>query len=498
MATKPAKPAAPTRVHFIGICGVAMSAVAAALHEKGWCVTGSDAGFFPPVSTNLEKLGIPFYAGWHPELMVAPENGGTPDLVVVGNAVSSVNPELLYVQEHKIPFVSYPQAVGEYLVKTRSIVVSGTYGKTTSSALLAHIFAECGEKPSYMTGGVMQSGMPSAAAGEGDWSIVEGDEYSTAKWDRLAKFFHYKPTHLLITAVKWDHADLYPTEESYFDAFRKLIAMIPKAPAGLIVACVDTKALPALLKAAKKPFVSYGKDEGADYRYEHAIQTRDGIEFDIVVRSATKSEPSETHHVKSQLLGAYNVENVTGCFAMACEVGLDPKRVIAAIASFKGMKRRLEKRFEATDAAPVAGAGVTVIDDIAHSPEKARSVLENLRSIYSGLVVAVYEPNIGNRTPQSKPEYKDAFANADTIVIPKLTKLKVDPSNPEKTFEGDELAETIRGSHKEVHYLESDDELVDFVTLARAPGDVIVFLGSHGFRGMIEATVKKLEARTKK
>jgi UDP-N-acetylmuramate: L-alanyl-gamma-D-glutamyl-meso-diaminopimelate ligase len=469
----------PKKIHFIGICGVAMSAVATALHEQGHTITGSDAGFFPPVSTNLTKLGIPYYSGWHPEQMIA---GGTPDLVIVGNAVSSQNPEFLYVQEHKIPYMSYPQAIGEYLTKPKSIVVSGTYGKTTSSALLSHIFITSDMKPSYMTGGVMQSDMPSAATGTGDWSIVEGDEYSTAKWDKLAKFFHYKPTHLLLTAIKWDHADLYPTEESYFDAFRKLIGMIKPAPEGLIVACIDTKTLPALLKEAKKKFVSYGKDKKADYRYDNVTQNTEGITFQI-------THAGTTYNIQSPLLGSYNAENVTGCFAMAHQAGIPADKIIPAIISFKGMKRRMEKRFEGT-AGP--DSGVTVIDDIAHSPEKARSVLENLRSIYTGLIVAVYEPNIGNRTHQSKADYKEAFANADTVVIPRLSKLKVDASNPDKTFEGEELAQTIRESHKEVHYLEDDQNVVDFLTLGRMPGDVIVFLGSHGFRGMIEETVKKL------
>ncbi|HEX7724252.1 MAG TPA: Mur ligase family protein [Candidatus Paceibacterota bacterium] len=476
------KTTAPTKIHFIGICGVAMSAVATALHQQGHTVTGSDAGFFPPVSTNLTKLGIPYYSGWHPEQMIA---NGIPDLVVVGNAISSQNPEFLYVQEHKIPFMSFPQAVGEYLTRSKSIVVSGTYGKTTSSALLSHIFLQTGMNPSYMTGGVTQDGTPSAAAGTGDWSIVEGDEYSTAKWDKLAKFFHYKPTHLLLTAVKWDHADLYPTEESYFDAFRKLLGMIKPEPEGngLIVACIDTKTLPALLKESKRKFTSYGHDKKADYRYDKVTQTPEGISFEI-------THGKDTYTIKSPLLGGYNAENITGCFAMACEAGIPAEKVIASIASFAGMKRRMEKRFEGGTTGP--NAGVTVIDDIAHSPEKARSVLENLRSIYTGLIVAVYEPNIGNRTHQSKADYKDAFVNADTVVIPKLSKLKVDASNPDKTFEGEELAMTIRESHKEVHYLEDDEDLVAFITLARVPGDVIVFLGSHGFRNMIEETVKKL------
>jgi len=132
------------------------------------------------------------------------------------------------------------------------------------------------------------------------------------------------------------------------------------------------------------------------------------------------------------------------------------------------------------------------IDDIAHSPEKARSVLNNLRHIYPGLVIAVFEPNTGNRTRQSKSAYKDAFRDADTVVVPKLSRLKVDASDPERTFEGDELAETIRESHKEVYYIDDDDKLVDYLTTARGKGDIIAFLGSHGFRWMIEETVKRL------
>lgn len=469
-----AKTANPQKFHFIGICGVAMSAVATALWQKGFKVTGSDAGFFPPISTHLSNLGIPYYSGWHPEKMV---EGGTPDFVVVGNSIGTNNPEFIYAKEHNIPFKSFPEVTGEYLIKPRSIVVSGTYGKTTSSALLAHIFKHAGLKPSYMIGGLTQDGAPSAAVDSGDWSIVEGDEYSTSKWDKRAKFFHYKPTHLLLTAVKWDHADLYPTEAEYFDAFRELISMVPAK--GVIVACLDTETLPKLLAKGKKEFTSYGKSEKAIYKYENVRSAPGGIEFDIAFHG-------KSYKIKSPLLGGYNAENVTGCFAMAHIAGIAPGDISDAIASFSGMKRRLEKRYENK---------VTVIDDIAHSPEKAKSVLASLRSIYAGLIVAVYEPNIGNRTPQSKASYKDAFKDADTIVIPRLTKLKIDSGNPEKTFDGDELAATIAESHKDVHYLESDEELVKFLTTGRIDGDVIAFLGSHGFRGMIEETVKKLAQR---
>lgn len=459
------------KVHFIGICGVAMSAVATALWQKGYKVTGSDAGFFPPVSTHLTNLGIPYYSGWHPEKMI---EGGVPDFVVVGNAVATKNPEFLYVEENKIPYKSYPEALGEFLIKPHSIVVSGTYGKSTGSALLSHILLHANLKPSYMIGGIPQGTMPSAALGLGEWSVVEGDEYTTAKWDKRPKFAHYKPTHLLVSAVKWDHADVYPTEKSFFDTFSTLFKSVPKE--GLIIACIDYETLPTLLKKAKREFISYGKSKDAEYRYENLKTSTEGMEFDIVYHG-------KTYHIHSPLLGGYNAENVTGCFAMAREIGIAPGDITDAIKTFGGMKRRLEKRYENK---------VTVIDDIAHSPEKAKSVLATLRSIYSGLIVAVYEPNTGNRTPQSKPEYKDAFKDADTVVIPRLSKLKVDASNPEKTFDGEELTKVIEETHKDVHYLDNDEELITFLTTGRIEGDVIVFLGSHGFRGMIEETVKKL------
>lgn len=466
----------PKHVHFIGICGVAMSAVATALWQRGVKVTGSDSGFFPPVSTHLTNLGIPYYPGFHPEKMVAPENGGAPDFVIVGNAIGTQNAELLYCKEHGIRIMSYPEAAGEFLIQKHSVVCTGTYGKTTSSALLTHILKHAGLKPSYLIGGVTQDGSPAAAIDQGDWSVVEGDEYTTAKWDQRPKFAHYKPTHLLMTAVKWDHADVYPTEQSYFDAFKKLIAAVPAPKDGLVVACVDTETLPRLLADAKRPYVSYGKSETAEYRYENVVESRDGITFDVV-------RSGKTYHLTCPLLGAYNAENVTGCFALALEIGVAPGDASDAIASFRGMKRRLEKRYENK---------VAVIDDIAHSPEKSKSVLRTLRAIYPGKVVVVYEPNSGNRTPQSRPAYENAFKDADQVVIPRLTKLKVDPNNPEKTFEGDELARVIAETHPNAAYIEDDAALVELVTSGRADGDVVAFLGSHGFRGMIEETVKKL------
>jgi UDP-N-acetylmuramate: L-alanyl-gamma-D-glutamyl-meso-diaminopimelate ligase len=478
---KPSPIKLPKHIHIIGICGVATSALAIAFHQKGVRVTGSDKGFFPPVSTELEKHGIAFYAGWHPEKMV---EGGIPDLVIAGASGTSLsNPEIIYVKEHRLPLLSFAEALGRFVIHKNSIVVCGTWGKTTSSALLSSILLNAEMDPSHFSGGVSLS-EPAAAITDSDWSVVEGDEYQAAIWDKKAKFFYYKPTHLLLTAVSWDHADLYPTEADYFDAFKKLVMEMPSS--GLIVANKDNAGVAKILKSSSKKIVSYGK-ESADYTYGDVLQSKDGLAFTI-------HHKDESFLIQSPMIGAFQAENLTGCFAMAREMGIEPEKIISAIASFKGMKRRLEKRLDGD----AVKSGVTIFDDIAHSPEKASAVLKELRSIYDGKIIAIFEPNIGGRERDASAKYDNAFKDADMVIIPRLTKLKVgnekeaSGKEAEEPMEGDELTMTIGKTHTQVRYIEDDNNLVDFLRSNTKKGDVIVFLGSHSFRGMIEETVKKL------
>jgi UDP-N-acetylmuramate: L-alanyl-gamma-D-glutamyl-meso-diaminopimelate ligase len=441
-------------IHIIGICGVATSALAIAFHDRGWKVTGSDKGFFPPVSTELEKHKISFYAGWHPESI------GNPDVVVIGTASGTQNPETAYAKkissDKNIPIYSFAEAIGKFFVKEFSIVATGTWGKTSSSALLSFILQKAGLDPTYMFGGVSLSHEASAKLTESEYSVFEGDEYKSSPTDDTPKFVYYKPTHLLLSAVSWDHADLYPTEESYFDTFRKLIAGV-----NFIVANKDNAKVRELVQKA----VWYGTSD-AKYMYSDVQQSKAGLNFKINGIS-----------IHSPMIGAFQAENITGCFAMARELGIDEKIIVQAIAEFKGMKRRLEKRLEGK---------ITVFDDIAHSPEKAASVLENIKKIYTGKIVAVFEPNIGGRSRESVAKYDSAFKDADMVIIPRLTKLKVGDDKP---MEGDELAEVIKKTHSDVSYISDDEELVKKLLTS---GDVIVFLGSHGFRGMIEQTITSL------
>jgi UDP-N-acetylmuramate: L-alanyl-gamma-D-glutamyl-meso-diaminopimelate ligase len=461
-----------SHVHIIGISGVGTSAIAVALNNAGYKVTGSDKGIYPPVSTYLDEAQIKYYVGWHPEKMI--ENG-VPDIIISGGSgTSETNPEIMKAKELGKEVISYAEAVGKMLAKKRSIVCVGTWGKTTSSALLSFVMIKANLNPSYFFGGLSLSHQ-SGSLTDSDWSIFEGDEYQSSITDKQAKFFHYKPTDLLMTSISWDHADLYPTESEYVDCYRKLLKKIPNQ--GKIVSCLDNQMLETLLIEENKKHVTYGKDSRADYRYENIIHSKDGLTLDIVYKA-------KKYKIKSSMIGSYNSENIAGVFAMANEIGINPEIIIGSIAQFKGIKRRFERRLS---------GDITILDCLAPTAEKASSVLASAREIFHNKIIAVYEPNIGGRQKSSISMYKDAFKNADEVIIPRLTKLKVDSkqSAEEKALEGDELAHYISETHKKAYYIDNDDTLVEHLKNVTKKDDVIIFLGSHGFRGMIENAVRK-------
>ena len=477
------------RIHFIGICGVAMSALATAFHVRGWKVTGSDVGFFPPISDYLGKNNITFYAGWHVDKMM--ENG-TPDLVVVGNVAGSTNPELLFAQQQKLNYKSYPEVVADYIVQPNSLVCAGTYGKTTTTALMTLILQQAGLQTSYMFGGLSLNVPMSAKIidpptsteapatkpipTQNTWSVLEGDEYKTARWDNRPKFALYSPTHLLLTSVAWDHADIYPTEENYFQAFKDLVAMVPEH--GLIVAKQD-KNIDTILtnKLADTRLITYGNAETADYIYTNVQHTKIGLSFII-------KNNNQQYSINSLVLGEHMAENICGCFALAAEIGIPPTVIIQTVANFKGIKRRLEKRYE---------GDITIYDDLAHSPAKAGATLKTLRAIYpDSKIIAIFEPNTGNRKPQAAPGYDRAFADATEVIIPTLTKLKVSETDPEPPIDGQTLKDIIAKTHAQTIFIDNDNNLIEYIRKNTKKEDVVVFLGSHGFRGMIEELVHKV------
>jgi len=473
-----------------------MSALALAMKKSGHTVTGSDKGIYPPISTYLKESGVDYYTGWHPELMT---KNGDPDLVVVGNVAGSTNPEWLYTQENNLEYVSYPELIEKFFIKENSIVCSGTYGKTSSTTLLTWILKTAKLNPTYMFGGISLNDIPAADLTDSKYNILEGDEYKSARWDLQAKFFHYHPTHLLLTSCQWDHADVYPTEESYFNAFQELINKIPEN--GMIVASEKIKDT----KLKIKDYLSYGPSNNNDYQYSNVKSTKDGLNFSIIhtQRASVSSDNSKTYNLKSKTLGSYMADNMTGAFAMAHQLGIEPDVIIKALESFKNIKRRLEQKHN---------GDVTVFDDIAHSPDKAKSVLETLSKIYKRhperslneakdevegsptslpRIFAIFEPNSGNRQEEAITGYNNKFEKADEVIIPRLTQIKCDPNKP-APLDGEKLAEIIAKTHGNVKYIDDDEELINYLIENTKKDDVVVFLGSHGFRGMISQLVSRL------
>jgi UDP-N-acetylmuramate: L-alanyl-gamma-D-glutamyl-meso-diaminopimelate ligase len=483
-------------LHIVGICGVATGALAIAFRNAGWKVTGSDKGFYPPVSTSLDNAKIDYYAGWHVDKMLKlSENSeqGKPDIIMIGGGgKSSINPEMIYAKENNIPIFSYPEIIEKYMIRKNSIVCAGTWGKTTTSALLAFVLEKAKLNPTCMFGALSLSQDQSAKispSDQSDWSVIEGDEYTGASFDNVAKFFHYHPTHLLLTSASWDHADVYPTEDSYLNAFRKLISEMKKD--SLIIACADNENVNRLIKNRKA--VSYGKnaqendrmDYRADYRYANIHYTKDGLKFDIL-------HLDKKYHIVSPMLGTFQAENIAGVFAMAHQIGIKEEIIIDAIAQFKGIKRRLEKRYEGK---------TTILDCHAPTPDKAKSALESIREVYRGKIIAIFEPNIGGRQLETISLYNNAFRDADLVIIPRLTKLKVESGEMNRSIEGDVLKDFISKTHTNALFIEDDQELIrqaiseSSSSEAKNNDNVIAFLGSHGFRGMIEETVSQCKAK---
>ena len=404
----------------------------------------------------------------------------------------------MYARKNNLNYKSYPEVIAEYIVQKNSLVCAGTYGKTSTAALLTLILTNAGLDPTYMFGG-LSANLPVSAkvkteTDKTNWSVLEGDEYKTSRWDSRPKFKLYSPTHLLLTSVSWDHADIYPTEETYFQAFKDLAAMIPAD--GLIVACADAANINKIISANTNgtKIIKYGKDQSADYVYYDVAQTNQGISFKI-------KSGGEEYNISTPILGEHMAENICGCFAMARELGVEEKIILDTIAEFKGIKRRLEKRFE-PQGGPF-GSRITVYDDLGHSPAKAAASLRTLRAIYpNSKITAIFEPNTGNRKLQSAPSYAHAFRDADEVIIPMLTKIKTDHKDPDPPFDGAKLTEIISQTHPRAIFINNDDKLIEYLLKKKTPtpqgrgsdtsvgeDDVVVFLGSHGFRGMIERLI---------
>ena len=461
------------KVHLSAIAGTAMASLAGLLRERGHEVTGSDQDIYPPMSTQLEELGIAVRTPY--DAKNVPEDA---EVVVVGNALSRGNPEVEAVLDRKQRMSSMPAMLSEEFIRGRtSLVVSGTHGKTTTTSLLAHLLHKAGKDPSFLIGGVPKDFDRSYRLSKGEFFVVEGDEYDSAFFDKRPKFLHYLPDVAIIGNIEYDHADIYPDLAAVQRAFIHLMNIVPRR--GLIVAGLETPALRELLPRAHSPVETFGLSEGADWRAVDVGFTDRGWRFRLVRGGKDLGE------FGLGLGGEHNLRNALAALAAANAVGVPPDACRDALAAFAGVKRRLEIRGRER--------GVTVYDDFAHHPTAVRETLRALRAQGGGRLVAVFEPrSYTSRTRVFQEDFARAFQDADQVLVAAA-------HMPGKVPEGQrisekELVRAIAELGRDAQYVASVDDIVGRLGRELREGDRVVVLSNGGFGGIHEKLLASLKA----
>ncbi len=389
------------KAHFIGIAGKGMSAVALLLREMGWEISGSDEGFYPPVSDYLAGAGILFARGYKKENI--PPGA---DLIVIGKNTKLVpesNEEVAAAFASGKKVVSFPDILQELTAGQETLVVVGSYGKSTCTALIAWCLVRAGKDPSYFIGEVTR-GLPSYShKGKKSVFVLEGDEYPSANWDPTSKFLHYNAKNVLLTSATHDHINVFPTHEEYLAPFQTLLQSLP--PEGLLVVNSSEPHAIALaeLSAAKKVFYSID-----DSRHWHAHNIKYGLPTTFEFMNGTK----KIAQLSTQLLGAHNIENIVGSSALLLEMGLlTPAELAATVASFQGVKRRVELLSPRST--------IPVFEGFGSSYEKAKSAIAAMKLHFPARrLVVVFEPHAFTwRNRAALPQYDDVFVGADKIYI---------------------------------------------------------------------------------
>jgi UDP-N-acetylmuramate: L-alanyl-gamma-D-glutamyl-meso-diaminopimelate ligase len=461
------------KLHLIGIAGTGMGSLAGLLRAAGHDVRGSDEHVYPPMSTQLADQGIAIYQGFGPQNL-----DWAPDRIVVGNVCRKDHVEVLAAQERKIPLTSFPALLSElFLQQRRSVVISGTHGKTTTSSVMAHALAEAGRDPSFLIGGVPLNFRQSWRLGEGEDFIVEGDEYDTAFFDKKSKFLHYRPQIVILTSVEFDHADIFRDEAHVKDAFREFVELIPSG--GDLVVCAASPGALEVAKAARCRVTTYARPGfPADWTFEVRGQTRGGR---AELRIANRGTAIGT--LETGLPGAYNLENLLGVIAAASCIGVPLPMLARASQRFLGVKRRQEFRGIAN--------GVTVIDDFAHHPTAVSETLTALQGRFGpGKLYACFEPRSAtSRRAVFQHEFAKALAVADEVVVAPLYAPEKIPVH--ERLDVDRLASDLRAADVPARVCPVDETVAHLADRA-GPGDTVVVMSSGDYGGLHDKLLSRL------
>ncbi|MDB6029708.1 MAG: UDP-N-acetylmuramate [Verrucomicrobiales bacterium] len=459
--------AAIKSVHFMGIGGTAMASVAAAMQDKGVRVTGSDQNVYPPMSTFLAERKIEVMSGYSEQNLAH-----KPDLVVVGNAISRGNAEVEGLLEKKMRYCSLPELLKEFFIRgKRSLVVSGTHGKTTTTSLLTWVFEHNGFNPSFLIGGIPTNLGQGARFTDSEWFIIEGDEYDTAFFDKRSKFVHYLPEVAIINNLEFDHADIFENLAAIQTSFKRMINLIPRN--GQLLANGDDPNIASLLNVTHCPVKRFGLGENNSVKAYNMRLGPTASEFEI---------PSAKFHIN--LVGELNVRNALAVVTCAKHCGLKNSQIQSAFDTFKGIKRRMEVR-------GISG-GITVVDDFGHHPTAIRETLKALRIRYSGNKLwAIFEPR-SNTTRRNvfQDELVTAFDDADQVVVAEVARL--DQLPPDERLDPARLMKDLQAKGRPAAYLPDVDAIVEHVGRGAQGGDVVCVFSNGGFGGIHSKLLTRL------
>lgn len=451
-------------VHFIGVCGTAMGAVASAMAKQGYEITGSDANAYPPMSTFLESEGIKISTGYSEKNI--PEDA---DLIVVGNAISRGNPEAEAVLNRHLRYLSLPETMKEFFLKgKRNFVVTGTHGKTTTTSMLAWLMEANSLNPSFMIGGIARNLGRGGRFTDSDFCVLEGDEYDTAFFDKRSKFLHYLPDVVIINNIEMDHADIYANVDEIKLSFRRLLRVVPSNGRVFINADCPNCCEVRELAAKELPMVaitSVGMGEDADICIANIVHSCKGSTFTL---------GNEVYEVP--MVGDFNVRNAAMAICAAKTAGLSYEQIRAAMLGFEGVARRQEVRGTVN--------GVTVVDDFAHHPTAVSQAIDSLRQRYpEARLWALFDPR-SNTTIRNlfQHELAQSLSKADLAVLSPVSSYKQLPA--EQRLDEEALCAEIQELGTDCYLGKSVDDIVRHVVEHVHPSDVLLIMSNGGFGGI--------------
>ena len=461
-----------TRVHLIGVCGTAMATLAALLKSKGYDVRGSDQNVYPPMSDFLVQQGITLLHGYRPEHITADL-----DLVVVGNAISRGNPELEEVLDRKIRYCSLPEAVRDhFLWAARSVVITGTHGKTTTTALTGWLLTDGGADPSMLVGGIAENFDTSYRIGGGREFVIEGDEYDSAFFDKTAKFLKYLPDIAVVGNIEFDHADIYADLDAIRLTFQRFVNLIPRR--GLLLLGSDNADAMALRTRAHCRVETFGLADGSDWQAHDLVVSCTSTSF----RVRRGGVPAGSFEVP--LLGAYNVRNALAAIAVGAAVGLSTDTMTTSLRRFKGVRRRLQHRGTAR--------GVAVYDDFAHHPTAIGETLAGVRSAYpKRRIWAIFEPRSATSCRRVfQADFARALSGADRVILPAVFRSTLPDA---ERLSADQLVTDLKAAGVDARYIPGTDDIVTTVSREARDGDLVVIMSNGGFDDIHRKLLAALE-----